>query len=162
MNILQNFSFCFLQKKKNVWNDTMYKQILNYKKNIQNIWNLWWTVLLTWHCKKALFTNLILFMSEKKNNESISLVKFKVKVMDLSNLVSVLPVKTQYFTLGSATYWWYSPFFFKKAFLVARGLWRTCWFCRNLTAVAICEDEKKKNLTFAAWNELISIIESHQ
>lgn len=36
----------------------------------------------------------------ERNNESIKLVKCKVKVLELSHLVAVLPVKTQYFTLG--------------------------------------------------------------
>ena len=41
---------------------------------------------------------------------------------------------------------WISPFFFKKAFRVATGLWRTFWFCKNLTAVAICGGERNTRL----------------
>lgn len=38
-----------------------------------------------------------------------------------------------------------SPFFFKNAFLVAKGLWRTFGFCRNFTAVVIW---KEKNVIY--------------
>lgn len=40
----------------------------------------------------ALFTTLIPLMFEM-NNESIRLVKFKVKVLELSHLIPILPVK---------------------------------------------------------------------
>lgn len=75
-----------------------------------------------------------LIMGAKKNTMSVP-VENKQARMDETFLTNMYrSVLSAQYHKSSKTL---SPFFFKKAFLVAKGLWRTFGFCRNFTAVVI-------------------------